>query len=373
MSKLPEHIVDSIESKNTSLGDNPALPKGNNFLKKIVTSYFDHISGNFNEANVNSSVKELNDLVLKCREEERKCRPALEKLCSEIVSDMFRIPEDTIKIEINLTDTVDSTNYRMLPEEDDGFSFDDIRDMDSIGAEIQKRRMLNALIEGASEVVSYDVVEYVQKLFEINPALPELYSKIIELSQFLMYSMDETELRDDSGNGGTVKVIMKSAPDMLEIKVDATLFPVLLQETIKGILEVAILQGLPDNKDKAYYVMKKSDFKLAEVWDSRLGVPLWKRIEGMIPEDTDMDAVGLNFFFMELSMLPTETFNEAMQEIFAGTRKGKEIVSNICEKILTDKDEEDFNDYIAKNNELYPIEDGFFTEEELPGERPEWY
>lgn len=370
MLELPQHIKKGISSKTTSLGDNSALPPSTEYMEKILGKYYCELTQEFEGKSVNELIKELNDLVTESQNEERKNRPALEKLCSEIVSDFFEIPEDTIRIEINLTDTVDTTGYRMLPEEMEDFSFEDIADMTNIGKEIEKRRMLNALVEGASESVAYNIPSYVQKLFEVNPVLPALYTKIIKYSQYLMFALDETKLKDANGGGGSVKVIMKSAPDMLSIKVDATLFPVLLQNTIKGVLEVSILQGLPDNKDKAYYVMKKSDYKLAEIWDSRLGVPLWQRMEKMIP---DIEKVGLNFFFMELSMLPVDIFGQALQEIFVGTKKGNEIVEDICEKIVGEKEEEDFYDYIDQNNSLYPIEDGYFGESELVGEEPSFY
>jgi hypothetical protein len=90
----------------------------------------------------------------------------------------------------------------------------------------------------------------------------------------------------------------------------------------------------------------------------------------MIP---DIEKVGLNFFFMELSMLPVDIFGQALQEIFVGTKKGNEIVEDICEKIVGEKEEEDFYDYIDQNNSLYPIEDGYFGESELVGEEPSFY
>lgn len=370
MFELPKHISDSLETKKTSLGDSPALPPSDEFVKKLVSSYYEEISKEMDGKSVGEVVKELNEAVVECQNEEHKNRPALEKLCSDLVSDMFQIPEDTIKIEINLTDKVDTSDYRMLPEDSDDFAFDDIEDMKNIGGEVYKRRMLNALIEGASETIAYNISNYVKQLFEINPALPALYAKIIKYSQYLMYALDETDFKKGNDSGGSVRVTMKSAPDMLEIKVEGTLFPILLQNAIKGILEVSILQGLPDNKDKAYYVMKKADYKLAEVWDSRFGIPLWKKVDDSVE---DKSQVGLNFFFMELSSLPVSVFNELLQEVFVGTKKGKEMVYDICARILAEKEEEEFNDYIAKNNDRYPIEDGFFTEDDLPNERPFGY
>lgn len=370
MRELPEHIATALVSKKTSLGDSPAFPPSNDFIKGLISSYYNELSESVEDKTTDAIVKELNETIVECQNEERKNRTALEKMCSDLVSNMFQIPEDTIKIELNLTDTIDTSDYRMLPEDSDDMVFDDIADMNNLGGEIHKRRMLNALIEGASETIAYDLSNYVKELFNINPALPALYTKIIKYSQYLMFEIDETKLKNANNDSGTVRVVMKSAPDMLEIKTEATLFPILLQNAIKGVLEVSILQGLPDNKDKAYYVMKKADYKLAEVWDSRFGVPLWKRLNDIVENKSE---TGLNFFFMELSMLPISIFNEVLQEAFVGTKKAKDMVGDICARILAEKEEENFHDYIEKNNDRYPIEDGFFTEDDLPNERPFGY
>lgn len=370
MSELPKHISNNLRARETSLGDSPALPPSDGYMEKLLTDYYNEIKKPVEGKSVSEVVKELNETVTECQNEEQKCKSALQKLCSDFVSNMFKIPEDTIKIEINLTDKVDTTGYRLLPEDSDDFTFDDISDMKNLGAEIYKRRMLNALIEGASESIAYDISNYVKALFQINPSLPSLYAKIIKYSQYLMYALDETNFKKGNDSGGSVRVTMKSAPDMLEIKAEGTLFPILLQNAIKGVLEVSILQGLPDNKEKAYYVMKKADYKLAEIWDSRLGVPLWEKVSDSVENKSE---IGLNFFFMELSSLPVSVFNELLQEVFVGTKKGKVMISDICAKIIEQKEEEDFNDYVAKNNDNYPIEDGFFTEDELSGERPFGY
>lgn len=369
MAELPKHIIDSITSGNTSLGDNPAFPPSEKFIEKLVGKYYNSVSEKIEGESKEEIVRMLNKLVSECQKKERPVRSALEKLCGEIVNDMFEIPEDTVKIDISLTDTVDTSQCRAIPEEDGNYSFDNIEDMKFLGSEIKKRRMLNALVEGASEYIGYNISSYVKELFDIEPSLPEMYMKIIAYSRYLMYELDENEL--EMGNsGGDVKVFMKPAPDILEIKAEATLFPVLLQNTIKGILEVAILQGLPDNKEKAFYVMKKSDYKMAEAWDSRIGVPMWEKVAESLGDENE---VPLNYFLMELSMMPSDTFNNVMQELLAGTKNGKEMVDIICSKIKHDLDEEDFNDYISKTNDLYPIEDGYFTEEDFPSEEPYWY
>ena len=141
-----------------------------------------------------------------------------------------------------------------------------------------------------------------------------------------------------------------------------------MEEVFKGLLELAISHGLPKNSDKAKYVMGKADFKLAEMWDLRLGYSLWNLIEHELENcGYDILEVGINFFLMSLAEMDCETFNKSLQEIFAKTKKGKEILSSICDKIMYSKEKDEFDDYIqTKNDETIVInDDEYFTPEEL--------
>ena len=112
--------------------------------------------------------------------------------------------------------------------------------------------------------------------------------------------------------------------------------------------------------------MSRSDFSMAQKWDSRLGYPLWQKVsEAVEKSGNNPDEVGLNFILMELSNANTEIFNKTLQEVFAGTNRGTSIIKNMCEYITEQKEEDEFNDYIEQTNTKYPIEDGYFTAEEL--------
>ena len=114
--------------------------------------------------------------------------------------------------------------------------------------------------------------------------------------------------------------------------------------------------------------MSKSDFKLAEMWDMRIGLALWTLIEEEVSDcGFDMLEVGMNFFLMELSQLDCDDFNKTLQEIFARTRKGKEILGDILEKITYNKEMDDFDNYVQTKNdsEVQLNDDDYFTSEEL--------
>jgi hypothetical protein len=210
--------------------------------------------------------------------------------------------------------------------------------------------------------------EYIKEIFDINIELPSLYKKALDYNNLLMFYEKDTFNEKGTTNGGKVDVTISSNDAYPIIKSEGLLFPILLGETIKGILELAISHGLPDKREKAKYVLSKSDFKLAEMWDMRLGYCLWTIIEeGIENAGYDILEVGINFFLMEIAQLDCEEFNKTLQEIFGRTVRGKELITKICDNILYNKEKDDFDDYIrTKNDDLVQINDNeYFTSEEL--------
>ena len=191
---------------------------------------------------------------------------------------------------------------------------------------------------------------------------------MIDYNNLLLFYEKDTFNSEKNTDGGKVDVTISSEQEFSIIKAEGLLFPILVEETIKGILELAISHGLPQNLEKAKYVISKSDFKLAELWDMRLGFALWKLIEKEMETcGYDMTDIGINFFLMELSQMSCEQFNKSLKEIFARTKRGREVMTNIAEKIIYNKEKDDFEDYIkSKNDAAVQInDDDYFTPEEL--------
>ena len=240
--------------------------------------------------------------------------------------------------------------------------------MKNLTDEIYKRRMLNALISGAAIVISEDVEIYLSSLYKINPELPSLYNKIMRYNDILLYSEKDTLKQDTNTEGGNVDVYIQSQENMVTIESKGIMFPILFCETVKGLLELAISHGLPEEREKAEYVLKKSDFKLAENWDIRIGIPLWKRIAAMFEKiNANIYEVGVNFFFMQLALKHCCEFNEFLQEVFLGTKNGEKLLSDMVNEIMKDKEQDEFNDYMkSKNDATYQInDDEYFTSDEI--------
>lgn len=368
--KLPSHILNALKENKTSLGEHPSYPpeEEEKFIVNAVSRTFNNLVEKVDTSDSEELKERLSKLLAECKKLERNNVQALEKLCSEIVTDFFDIPTDTLSITSNIVDRIDVSEERLVPEPTKDFSFDDIEDMNNLTSEVYKRRILNALVAGASMYYMNIIGDYIREVFEINSDLPSLYKKIIDYNNVLLYIEKDTFDKGKATDGGRVDVVVGSDQTYAKIKAQGLLFPILLEETIKGILELAISHGLPQNIEKAKYVIGKSDFKIAEVWDMRLGYALWCIIEEEADEcGYDMEEVGVNYFLMELSEMGCDTFNKTLQEIFARTRKGKELLEDIFEHIMYNKEKDDFDDFIKTRNDstVQINDDEYFSPEEL--------
>lgn len=370
MVELPKHIIKSLRTNRTSLGEHPAFPpeEEEKFIVNLVSDTFNEIVENTDIEDVTVLENELSTIIGQCRKIEKDNIQALEELSYKIITEMFDIPSDTLKMEGKIVNKIDTSTERLVPEKTEGFSFDDIEDMNYLSGEIYKRRMLNALVAGASMYYMNYIGNYIKEIFEINPDLPSLYKKMIDYNNLLLYISKDTLNTKETTDGGKVDVTISSKDEYPIIKAEGLLFPILFEETVKGILELAISHGLPNNVEKAKYVIGKADFKIAEVWDMRLGYALWKLIQDEISEcGYDILEIGINFFLMELSQMDTEEFNSTLKEIFARTKKGKRNIDEIVQRITYNKDKDEFDDYIkTKNDSTIQInDDEYFTPEEL--------
>lgn len=366
--ELPKHIVDAINKNETSIGDSPALPPEDEskFLFKLINKEYTDLTDGIES--IETVKNELPMLITSCGKNEANSIPALENLCIEVINRIMPIPQDTIDIQANIVNGIDVKQQRLVPEETLDFSFDSIDDMKNLTDEIYKRRMLNALISGASVVISEDIEIYLSNLYKINPDLPSLYNKIMKYNDILLYSEKDTLNQNENTEGGNVDVYIQSQENMVTIEAEGIMFPILFCETIKGLLELAISHGLPEEKEKAEYVLKKSDFKLAENWDVRIGIPLWKRITAMFEKiNADVYDVGVNFFFMQLALKHCHEFNEFLQEVFLGTKNGERLLAKMVDEIMNNKEQDEFNDYMkSKNDATYQINDNdYFTPDEM--------
>ena len=173
MVELPKHIIKSLRTNRTSLGEHPAFPpeEEEKFIVNLVSDTFNEIVENTDIEDVTVLENELSTIIGQCRKIEKDNIQALEELSYKIITEMFDIPSDTLKMEGKIVNKIDTSTERLVPEKTEGFSFDDIEDMNYLSGEIYKRRMLNALVAGASMYYMNYIGNYNKEIFEITPDL----------------------------------------------------------------------------------------------------------------------------------------------------------------------------------------------------------
>ena len=370
---LPQFLFKLVKTHTTSLGDNEAFPSSDDYpfdyvlLKKRYNEVCDAIDDiGLVSLNEDDLVSELSSLVTECKRLEEPVRDALEKICENALNRLFAIPEESINMSFKLVDKIKfKSAIRMRPESNDDvkYTFKDIADIDLSNKAVGKRRFINALIQGAAYLYSGIEGLYIDDIDKINSKLPRLYRKIRIINDYLLFTKKEEMSDDKPMQGSYVETHLGIADAKTTIKVQGLVFPLLFQESIKGLFELFSAHGLPQDREKAQYIVKKADFVLAEPWDLRLGVGLWEMIFGGV-EDTNM----IPYMFTSFVKIPTNEFNLSVKEILSNTEKGNEIVNNLMKDAEYDNGYQQFTNRInARNVDKSLIKDSYFTGAETNG------
>ena len=375
MDALPSDIVTKIITNDTSIGNNPAIPDIFDvpFLSKILNKRFLNIKeslkeiGSIDNIESNNLHSALSELINKCKEIEKPFRNELEKICYNYVVELFSIPEETIVFNIELKDNIDTTKNKISlePMNGDDMELNDVKDAMSLKFEIYKRQILNALcMGGGMDLFKPSLSFYETEINRLNPELIDLYKKILLLNDYLLLTKEDLGLTDENKMQiGVVEVRLGNDEYKTTIDVQGTIFPILVIETIKGLMELFVSHGLPKNRKKTMQLLGQTDFIKAEPWNMRIGPELWKLFTMSF---NDIDSKELPYLLKRISKLEINKFNFLMKEIFAKTKKGKQIMSLICNKT---KNDIDYNRFINKMDKMRinksVITDEFIHQDEL--------
>lgn len=374
LDRIPDDVIDIIMDNKTSLGNNPAIPDIFDipFLLKTANERFSDVKNALEEIGIenleNSDIKTLlSKLINECMELERPYKDELEKICFNIIVDLLSVPNDSVNLEIELVDKVELNDESIITEPIDGnsnFEFNDICDAMSIKKEVMKRRLLDSLCMGAALTISSNIELYDEEISEINPELCNLYKKIISLNNYLLYTVEDIGINDkDKKQLGTVVINLGAEDEVPRIHSQGILFPIILCETLRGFFELFISHGLPNNKEKAELIIRKSDYLKAEPWDMRIGPSLWILLSKSF---NDITYKELPYVIKKIACLDTNKFNFLMKEVFAKTKKGKTIMSRLCGSAKNDLEYDKFSDKMDKlKTDKSTITDEYIGADEL--------
>ena len=347
--KLANFIYSATLKHNTSLGDNKAFPKREDasfeymVLKARYGEVIEVLKKEFGDIlSCEEAENLLNKYLRMAMEYERPLRPQLEKLCEALCNNILGVPQETVILDCELTDKVEPDNeLRIMPEDETDeptYTFDDVDEISIANDAILKRRMLNALVQGASYLLymaSFDN-SYVN---EWSKDLMPLYVKIMALNDYLLFTKKEEISDRHPMLGAYVETHLGKGNEKTVISSQGLCFPLLLQETFRGFFELFASHGLPDDTKKAMYIIRHADFIMSEAWDLRMGVKLWELI---IKNGENVEASMYPYIFSSIAMLPIDEFNDTLQNLFSKTKKGKTFIENIVNEVIHDNEYQTF-------------------------------
>lgn len=370
---LEPFIYKPLKEHETSLGDNAAFPKTSSHpfdylvIKERYNQVIDAVRNEYGygDASDDELKSELSKLINQAKIEEEPIKDMLERMCENNGIEMFGIPKESINLECKLVDKVKiEKGVRLMPEDDDeiGYDFEDVKDIELANAEVAKRRFVNALVQGAS--YHYSSLHAMQKeLAEINPNLVKLYNHIIWLNEYLLFRTKPKMSDEQPMQGSYVQTHLGSDGNRTSIKAQGIIFPLLQREVVRGLFELFAAHGLPQDRSRAMYVIRKADFLLAEPWDMRFGPELWRLMFGDIKVK---DARLIPYVFTKYVGLETEDFNKASQELLSNTQAGNEIRHRLMSSAEHDVDFQGFTDIMQlKNLSKSIIQDEYLSSTDL--------
>ena len=367
--EIPAHLLADVDNHKTSLGDNPAFPPVGDVSYEHVAAMkrYDELKSEFGEEmGVDEKLNLLSSTISRIQELEEGNESALEKLCFNIINKLFSIPSGTITFRCHITQNLQpfDREIRAKSEDSPNMKFANVAQIKELKSEVFKRRIINALIMGASIRYSNLPKEFIGDAYEISPELPKLYKDFNKLNNILLFEKELPEITEDNKlQGGFVRVKLGAPGERTTIESYGNIFPVLLAESIRGFMELFASHGLPKDKAMADFIVKKADFAAAEPWDMRLGPVMWKSITDNIG---NLETRYLPAFFTKLTELDGDNFAAVMAEILGETEYGGEILQSMADEVRDEIDYEDFEDDIAmKNLDKNMLSDEYLRPDEL--------
>jgi hypothetical protein len=277
---------------------------------------------------------------------ESQHKTELEQLAIRLVMTQMGIEEGDIKYEATI-ELPSEEGFKNTPPGDmepeeieiEKELFDEFEDFT---LELAKRRLINAMMQGASSKGHFFYHYVSNEIAEITGSedLVRMYGAIMSAAEAMLWQGGNRSL-GLSGGGGTPMAGGKERvfPNENPPRVVATAinFPILVHELLKGTLEVvAALHGQPKDKELAKRVLDKEDTKQKEIWDLRLGPAIWDMLRESFPEETitDEDKVGMQLiFFQRIVSKPAKEFLVFMKEALSNTETGKRLMSDLYNMI----------------------------------------
>jgi hypothetical protein len=303
-------------------------------------------------------------------------REDLERLAVELVIKEMGIPEGALQFDAKIVGVgeIDTQGFNREMQQQPNIDPVDIEqdlmtDLESMTMEKAKRRLINLMIQGASKRGHYMYHYVADKIREITGSdrIIGQYGILMSVNDSLYWQLSDEKMKMmmDGSIGGKEEVRRNTNPPTIVAR--GVNFPILVHELIKGIMELFAIQGRPTDEegnedlDSWSEIASSEDTLEKEIWDLRLGPPVWDRIRRQFPESilTDENKKELqNYLLTNMFSLPAKNLLVFAKEVLSGSENGRRLMDDLADGVDKLFKKQDYQDAIeAFNEDLNDITD----------------
>jgi hypothetical protein len=283
------------------------------------------------------------------QKEQRIGIPYLQDKAVSMIREQFNIPEDAVDFQAEITG-LPQMGGRPIVKGDLQYTKGDRRppegkSEEELKPEVTRRRLTNAMMHGAARK-SQNLHHMSDELRERDPSLNRDYGNIMAANDAMYWMMSDESIENEGRQGvhaGNVRLDL-SNPQKPKIIAQGIVFPILLHELAKGVMELMSLWSLPKDKNERDYVTDKTDHLQAETNDIRLGSYLWGKFIEQIPVD-NQDVISLTFNLLQQE--PTNEFNSIMSGLSNDSEEAKSKVRELANQAIEELRNEEYDEAIG--------------------------
>ena len=282
----------------------------------------------------------------------------LEALAVRMIREQFNVPEDAVDFDAQITGLpqLGGTEIRKgnIQYEKGNKRPPQDKNEEELKPEVTRRRLTNAMMHGAARK-SQNLHHVADEIRERDPSLSRDYGNIMAANDYMYWGMSDDDIREQGRSGvhaGNVRVELSG--EKPKIIAQGIVFPILLHELAKGVMELMSLWSLPKDKNVRDYVTDKTDHLDAETNDIRLGQYIWSKFVEQIPVD-NQEVISLTF--NKLQLLTTNEFNSVMSGLANDSEEAKSTVRELANEAIEEIRQEEYEEAIGQYSDDDPSDD----------------
>ena len=283
----------------------------------------------------------------------------LEQKAVEMIKKQFNIPNDAVDFEATITgipplmlvgrdvspqeaDTISrqagvkvgKINREGLKMEKGQKELPQGKTEEELKPKIKRRRLTNSMMHGAARK-SQNLHHMDDQLRQDSPELGSNYANVMAANDASYWMLNDDTIKQQGQQGvhaGNSRIkLSREANGKPKVIAQGMIFPILLHELSKGVMELMSLWSLPKDRDVRQYVLDKTDHLDAETNDIRLGPIIWTKFVEQIPVN-NQEVISLTWNMLQ--ELPDNEFNSIVEGLLNDSTDSQTKVNRIAQEAL---------------------------------------